>query len=134
MIASLLLTLLLQAAPPPASPVKPGVVRGRITAADSGRPLRRAAIRLQSANERSVRLTASTNGQGRFEIKDVPPGPYLVSVTRAGYLSLEFGQRMATERGLTVDVAAGATVDDIDLALPRAGVMAGRIVDEMGEP
>ena len=134
MIASLLLTLLLQAAPPPPSPVKPGVVRGRITAADSGRPLRRAAIRLQSANERSVRLTASTNGQGRFEIKDVPPGPYLVSVIRAGYLPLEFGQRVATERGLTVDVAAGATVDDIDLALPRAGVMAGRIVDERGEP
>jgi hypothetical protein len=134
MIASLLLALLLQSNPAPAAPTKPGVVRGRITAADSGRPLRRAAIRLQSTNERSIRLTANTNGQGRFEIKDVPPGPYLVSVTRAGFLSLEYGQRVATERGLTVDVAAGATVDDIDLALPRAGVMAGRIVDEMGEP
>lgn len=134
MIASLLLALLLQSAPPPTPPAKPGVVRGRITAAESGRPLRRAAIRLQSANERAVRLTASTNGQGRFEIRDVPPGPYLVSVTRAGYLSLEFGQRVATERGLTVDVKEGATVDDIDLALPRAGVLAGRIVDERGEP
>ena len=134
MIATLLLTLLLQT-PTSATPAaKPGVIRGRITAADSGRPLRRAAIRVQSANERSVRLTASTNSQGVFELKDVPPGPYTVSVTRAGYLPLEYGQRRATERGLTVDVAAGATVDDVDIALPRAGVIAGRIVDEMGEP
>jgi hypothetical protein len=140
MTAALALVLtLLQAGPiqvpgQPAAEIKPGTVRGRITAADSGKPLRRAAVTLFSAVESSrARVTATTNSQGQFEARNVPPGAYFVDVRRAGYLSLQFGQRRPNERGLTVDVAAGEIVEKIDVALPRAGVLAGRITDELGE-
>lgn len=137
---ALALTLFLQVGPiqPPGEPateVKPGTVRGRITAAESGKPLRRAAVTLISASETSrARVTATTNSQGQFEARNVPLGAYFVDVRRPGYLSLQFGQRRPNERGLTVDVPSGETVEKIDVALPRGGVLAGRITDELGEP
>ena len=136
MIAALVVSLILQRPLTPAAPVdQPGTIRGRVTAADSGRPLRRASVTIRSAAEGATfRVTGSTNSLGQFEIKDVPPGPYSVSVSRSGFLSMQFGQRRANERGLTIDVGKGATIEGIDVPLPRAGVLAGRIVDELGEP
>jgi len=66
------------------------VIRGRILAGDTGRPLRRAQITLTGggAPPRNV----STNVQGRYEIKDLPAGRYTLSVRRSGYLSLQYGQ------------------------------------------
>ena len=119
-----------------AADVKPGVIRGRISAADTGKPLRRAAVTIVPAAESgfvSTRITANTNSLGQFEAKDVPPGLYYVSGARAGFLSVQYGQRRPLERGLTVEVRGGAVTDRIDLALPRGGVLAGRITDELGE-
>jgi hypothetical protein len=135
MIAALLLALLLQgpkAAPPPP---KPGAIRGRVVAADSGKPLLRASVTVLSASDgRTSRLVASTNAQGRFEIKDVPAGSYYVSVAKAGYLPMRFGQRRQSEPALAVEVGESMTVDDVDVTLPRTGVIGGHISDELGEP
>src|SRR3982750_786296 len=111
MIAALVVSLILQRPLTPAAPVdQPGTIRGRVTAADSGRPLRRASVTIRSAAEGATfRVTGSTNSLGQFEIKDVPPGPYTVSVSRSGFLSMQFGQRRANERGLTIDVGNGRT-------------------------
>ena len=65
-LAALLLTVAVSAfAQPPQKPpdakTKPtGVIRGRVTAADTGRPLRRAQVFL-SAPDAGERRTASTN-------------------------------------------------------------------------
>ena len=136
MIAAVLIALLLQAAPPmtAAAEPKPGAIRGRITAGDTGKPLRRVRVNIQRAIDPGARITASTNSQGQFEAKNVPPGSYYVSAARAGYLTTQYGQRRPLERGLIVDVGEAAVVDKIDLALARAGVIAGRITDELGEP
>jgi hypothetical protein len=135
MIAALLLGLVLQSAPAtPAAEAKPGVIRGRITAGDTGKPLRRVRVNIQRATDAGSRITASTNALGLFEAKSIPPGSYYVSAARAGYLTVQYGQRRPLERGLIVDVSEGAAVDKIDLTLPRAGVLAGRITDELGEP
>ena len=78
-------------------------------------------------------MTTSTNQQGNFQLRDVPPGSYFVSASRPGYIELQYGQRRARERGLSVDVKAGETINRIDVALVRGAVIAGRIVDEIGE-
>jgi hypothetical protein len=132
----LLLSLLLQAPAAPAATANTGgVIRGRVTAGDTGKPLKRASVRLQSAADGpAVRMTANTNALGIFELSDVPPGQYLVVVSRAGYLARQYGQQRANERGVAVDVGAGASVDRIDVALPRGSVLAGRLTDERGEP
>ena len=120
---------------PTQGPDKPAHIRGRVVSAENGRPLVRARVSLLSASAPGRPLmTTSTNVQGNYDLSDVPPGSYFVSASRAGYLELQYGQRRARERGLSVDVKAGATVGRIDISLARGGVLAGRVVDELGEP
>ena len=123
------------AAAPPAkeAPKATASVRGRITAADSGRGLRRAQVSIGGA-ELPQRRSASTNIRGDFEIRDLPPGRYTVSVSRSGYLPFEYGQRRIGERGKTLDLSEGEALSSIDVTLPRASVISGRVIDENGEP
>src|SRR5512132_1690007 len=111
------------------------VIRGRVVAADNGRPLRRARISLSSAElGPEGRRSTSTNLDGAFEIKDLPAARYRVSVTRGGYLPLEYGQRRPGEQGRPLQVGDGEVVEKIDFALPRMGTIAGRVLDETGDP
>ena len=114
---------------------RPAEIHGRVIAADDGRPLVRARIALLSAAAPGRPLmTTSTNAQGNYQLKDVPAGSYFVSASRPGYIELQYGQRRARERGLAVDVKAGQTINRIDVALVRGAVIAGRVMDENGEP
>ena len=50
-----------------ASKPQTGTVRGRVSAADTGKPLRRARVEIMSASESALRpVTASTNSGGEF--------------------------------------------------------------------
>ena len=110
-------------------------LRGRVVAADSGRPLRRARITLTAEGlGPEGRRTTSTNLEGRFEFRDLPAARYRVSVARGGYLPLEYGQRRPGEQGRPLQVADGQTLERIDFYLPRMGVITGRVTDENGEP
>jgi protocatechuate 3,4-dioxygenase beta subunit len=108
-------------------------VRGTVVAADSGAPLRRAMLRLSARDTRQGR-SASTDGNGRFEFRDLPAGRYQISASKGGYVLLSFGQRLPHEAGRPIELRAGETLDNVNFSLPRAGVITGRIVDEYGEP
>jgi protocatechuate 3,4-dioxygenase beta subunit len=125
-----------QTAPAPPSPEQPASIRGRVTAADTGRPLRRARITLRSLSETAgnAPIVANSNVAGHFELKNVPPGGYIVHVARAGYEGSQYGQRRPGDRGMTIDVAAGQAVTGIDVVLARAAVLSGRVFDDLGEP
>jgi protocatechuate 3,4-dioxygenase beta subunit len=111
------------------------VIRGRVVAADTGRPLRRARISLTSAElGPEGRRTVSTNLDGAFEIKDLPAARYTLSVARGGYLSLQYGQRRPSEQGRPLQVGDGEVLAKIDFALPRMGTISGHVTDETGEP
>ncbi|HXT31039.1 MAG TPA: carboxypeptidase-like regulatory domain-containing protein [Vicinamibacterales bacterium] len=142
LIAGLLLVIVMPAAPALAQPAqtsadpkaKPtGVIRGRVTAADTGRPLRRAQITV-AAPDRGERRTTATNSRGEYEVAELPAARYSVSVSRSGYLPLAYGTRLPGEPGRPVDLADADTAAGIDFALPRSGVISGRIVDETGDP
>jgi hypothetical protein len=107
-------------------------VKGRITAADSGRPLRRVQVRL-TAPELTEPRSTSTNLQGAYEFAELPAGRYTVSVSRNGYLSLQYGQRRPDEPPKPLQIADGQAVEKLDFTLPRSGVISGRITDETGD-
>jgi protocatechuate 3,4-dioxygenase beta subunit len=112
-----------------------GIIRGRVTAGDTGRPLRRARITVEAVDAGAQsRQTTSTGLDGRFEVSGLRAGRYKVSVTRGGYLPLEYGQRRPGEQGRPVQLADRDKVDTVDFALPRMSVISGRVTDEFGEP
>jgi protocatechuate 3,4-dioxygenase beta subunit len=108
-------------------------IRGRVVAADNGTPLRRAQVRI-SAAELRVNRSATTDADGRYEFSELPAGRYNVNVSRSGYVSLSFGQQRPFEQGRPLDLGSAQEADKVDFALPRGGVIAGRVTDELGEP
>lgn len=107
-------------------------IRGRIGAAATGQPLHRVRVTLNGALGNPPTTVTDTNGI--YELTDVPLGTYTLSATRAGFLTLQYGQRRPREAGRVLDVQPGEAIEGIDLALPRGGVIAGRVLDELGEP
>src|SRR3954469_9069138 len=109
-----------------------GILRGKITNTE-GRPLRRVQIRLGGETIPEGR-TASTNSLGKWEIRDLPAGRFSLSVTRAGYLLGQFGQKRFGEPGRPLDLGDAQTIENVDLILTHNGVIAGHVYDEAGEP
>ena len=113
-----------------------GIIRGRITSLDTGMPLRRAHV---SITEEGIALpppprTASTSNDGRYEIRDIPPGRYSLRVQRSGYLALNYGQRRPGEQARPLEIADKEVVEKVDFALARMGIISGRVLDDLGEP
>ncbi len=109
------------------------IMRGQIVAADNGAPIRRAQVRVMSAEARESRL-AATDAQGRFEIKELPAGRYTMTASKGGFVSLQYGQRRPSESGTPIELGDGQSLDKLQIALPRGSVIGGRIMDEFGEP
>jgi len=135
---TVLIALMIQAAPPrdtrPATQSGTAIIRGRVVAADTGRPLRRARITLSGPELGREGRSTSTNLDGRYEMADLPAGRYTIRVTRSGYLPLQYGQRRPLEPGKPLQLLDKQAIDRIDFALPRASVISGQITDELSEP
>jgi hypothetical protein len=117
----------------PTPPVGTAQLQGRVTAADSGAPLRQVEIALSSSTSPTRRLTR-TDASGTYRFEGLPAGRYWLRASRPGFVSLRYGVADPLEPGRPIDLADGGAVRNADFVLPRAGVIAGRVVDEFGEP
>jgi hypothetical protein len=109
-----------------------GRLRGRVTAADTGGVVRRAQVRITSPDIGAK--TAFTDGQGRYEFKDLPAGRFNVSVSKSGFVTIQYGQTRPFESGRPIELAEAQVMEKADFAMPRGGAVHGRILDEFGEP
>ena len=109
-----------------------GRVRGRVVQAGGTTPIRLAQVTL--TGDHSVQRMVTTDADGRYEFSDLPAGMFTVSAAKAGYLTLQYGQRRPFETGRPVTLAAAQALAQIDLALPRAGAITGRITNRLSEP
>jgi hypothetical protein len=147
--ASLTVTVLLTTcvalgaqAPVPGEPVTPqtpardrpaakgtAVIKGQLLDAGSGAPLRRARVMVFAGPNP---VAAQTDGEGRFELRDVPAGKHTLNASKTGYLSL-----MATNNGKPLpplEVKDGQVIERVVLRLARGGVVTGQLLDEFGDP
>ena len=109
-----------------------GRIRGRVVRADTGAPLFGAQIALER-DSRGFRR-ATTDEEGRYEFAELPAGRFLLNAAQGGYVTLQYGQRRAFETGRPLMLAGAQLLEKIDFALPRGGVIVGRVTDESGEP
>jgi protocatechuate 3,4-dioxygenase beta subunit len=115
------------------APTGTAKLSGRVVAAETGMPVRRAQVRIMSRDARTNR-EMTTDASGRYEFVSLAAGRYRLFVSKAGYVELEYGQARPFEAGKPLDVAEGQLLDKLDFSLPRGSVITGRITDEAGDP
>ena len=115
----------------PSSKIGTARIRGRVVADDeTGVPIRNA--RVSGTSQAGTIPTVLADGEGRFEISALAAGRYFLSVTKPGYVTTTVAAR--GDPGRAIDVASGATVDGIEIRMPKSGAIAGRVVDDLGDP
>lgn len=71
---------------------------------------------------------------GHFSIDRLPPGKYLLTLERSGFIKQAYGQRSADHAGAILVLRAGQDMDDLIFRLQPTGVISGTVTDEDGEP
>ena len=108
-----------------------GRIRGRILGTDSPNPIRRAQVRITGPD--IAPKSALTDASGRFDFRELPAGRYTLQASKPGFVSVQYGQNRPFEQGKGIELADKQSIDNADIAMPRGGVISGRVVDEFGD-
>jgi hypothetical protein len=105
-----------------------------IVATVANEPIPRAAVDLRSLDAGQPRIyTSTTDRDGTFTFRNVPPGRYQLTAMRGGYVRGDFGVQGPGGSGITVTLSAGQRLTDVRLAMRATGTIAGRITDQHGD-
>lgn len=110
------------------------VVRGRVVEAGTGLPLRRVTVALRSVSQKEGGQSAVTDAEGAFAFEAVPKGRYRLSASKTRYVDTALGARAPGRPGRAFDLADGQKLEGLTIRLALAGVIAGRVLDDAGEP
>ncbi len=121
---------------PAASSQKPEslcALEGVVVDAATGAPISKAEVHLYFYALESHHL-ATTDGNGRFVFRDIPPGNYQLAATARGYVVQVLGHRPGWVGGEAIRLAPGDRLKNVQLRLTLAGVIQGAVRDEDGAP
>ncbi len=134
----MLLAALAQAQSPTDTPQDKARIEGTLYNKVTGQPLRKATVSLHKAGETRqhgqsappAAYAVMTDTEGKFVFEDVDPGRYKMAADRPGYIHATY--RPAS--GALLNAAPGQDLKDIRFPITPQGVIAGRVVDEDGDP
>jgi hypothetical protein len=110
------------------------VVSGRVVAAAEGGPLKSARVVLvpEHSGAHQEIYGATTDPDGQFVLKDVPPGRYRFLATHNGFVDEEYTGKSA-DAPVTLSLSAGQKVSDVLFRMTIAAVITGRVTNDDGE-
>jgi Carboxypeptidase regulatory-like domain len=120
---------------PPLSSLMPKAGTGRIAGrvvSEANDPLRNARVVLSPAGGDVP--VVFTDGDGRFAFGSLPPATYTLSATKSGYAGSFALSRLGLRRPVVVPVDDGVAVTGVTVSLARGAAIAGRLLDDLGEP
>jgi hypothetical protein len=131
----------LQTNPPLAVDTARATVRGVVRNIQTGAGVARALVRIEGDAATGV----LTDGEGRFEIADVPVGPQAMTVTRPGYLDRPFGGmameladaglgQEGSEGGIHHNILVAEGMPEVVFHMAQTCALHGRVLLASGEP
>jgi hypothetical protein len=133
-------TLSCAAQPAPQQEVKKGSIEGVVLAETTKEPVRRVQVMLyprQTTPAPGVMMgppqaiNATTDAEGKFSISDLEPGDYFLNLQKQGFT---VSRRSAFASSTQLKVGPGEAVKGLKYSLLPQAVIAGRVLDEEGEP
>jgi len=109
-------------------------VAGNVLRVDTGEPLKKATVTLQSRTDGTFSVFYITDEQGHFLFQNVPAGPYDLQVSRNGYVGAEYGQKKPGAPGAILTLVSGQRMTDLVFKLVHTAAISGHVFDEDGEP
>jgi protocatechuate 3,4-dioxygenase beta subunit len=100
---------------------------------EPGQPVRRAVVTLTGKALQPGR-GAITDDEGRFTLRDLPPGRFTLMAERGGFVTSMYGARRPGRAGTEIALDPGQQIADLRLRLWRGAVLTGVVRDESGEP
>jgi hypothetical protein len=106
---------------------------GTVVVADSKQPARKTRVNLSGSELRGGR-SVTTDSLGRFAFANLPAGRFTLSASKPGHVNVSYGQRRpgAGRPGTPIQLEDGQKVE-VQLQMPRGGVITGVLLDEQGE-
>jgi protocatechuate 3,4-dioxygenase beta subunit len=115
-------------------------IGGQVTNAATGEPVRRALVSLRRIDMSpgvttiQVSHTVVTDAAGQFALAGIAPGKYRLTAERNGFIATQYGSRGPGKTGALLTLEAGQKSSDLAMRLTPHGVIAGRVLDEEGDP
>jgi hypothetical protein len=107
-----------------------GSISGQVT--KDGKPAAGVSIVMGPPNS-AARADARTitDEAGRFQLTQVPAGRYLIQAMAPAFIGPKY--QMSAREGIAINLADGETVEGVDIALARGGVITGKVIDANGQ-
>ena len=116
---------------------KPARVEGTIQSLN-GDPVRKATVRLQGGaaqpGQPATSYVETADGAGKFLFDNVSPGRYTLTAEKPGFITTRYGARSNSSPGTQLVLTAGMETKDLSLKMTPQGVIAGKVVDQDGDP
>jgi hypothetical protein len=121
---------------PPDRPEAMASVNGVVIDSQTKQPLAGATVMAQGGGGFAGKMIVVTGNDGLFALRGLPPGPYTIEASRAGYVPEMIGNPLSAQTlnaPIVQQLASGQVLSDVRLALTPGGVITGRLTDEYGE-
>ena len=109
-------------------------IRGQVTRSDTGQPITNATVQIVPVGISAMGTRVKVDAQGRFELKEIGAGSYVLNVTADGFVNLDAMPTRPAGAGKPITVKDGDQIANANIVMAPAGIIEGRTLDEFGDP